>query len=71
MNSVKSGLQGEQFMPKLPKPKPEPSTKKRISYSKNLEEIEVVQSYLFDENHITPSEVGEKCFDVILREAHQ
>ena len=71
LNSVKSGLQGEQFMPKLPKPKPEPSTKKRISYSKNLEEIEIVQSYLFDENHITPSEVGEECFDMIFREAQQ
>ena len=71
LNSVKSGLQGEQFMPKLPMPKPEPSTKKRISYSKNLEEIEIVQSYLFDENHITPSEVGEECFDMILREAQQ
>lgn len=71
LNSVRSGLQGEQFMPKLPEPKPESSTKKRISYSKNLEEIETVQSYLFDENHITPSEVGEKCFDVILREAQQ
>ena len=71
LNPIRSGLKGNQFMPKLPKPKPEPSTKKRISYSKNLEEIEIVQSYLFDENQITPSEIGEKCFDTILREAQQ
>lgn len=70
-NPVTSGLKGDQFKPKLPKPKPEPSTKKRISYSKNLEDIEIVQSYLFDENQITPSKVGEECFDTILREAQQ
>ena len=71
LNPVHSGLKGDQFKPKLPSPKPEPVTEKRISYIKDLEEIEIVQSYLFDENNITPSEVGEKCFDVILREAQQ
>ena len=71
LNSVRSGLQGKQFMPKLPMPQSKPSTKKRISYSKDLEEIKIVQNYLFDENQIIPSKVGEKCFDLILREAQE
>ena len=33
-------------MPKLPRPKPDPSSKKRISYSKDLEEVQIVQDYL-------------------------
>ena len=71
LNPVRSGLRGMQFMPKLPMPKPEPSSKKQISYSRDLEEIQLVQDYLFEENSITPSQVGERCFDEILREAQQ
>ena len=71
LNSVKSGLRGRRFMPKLPMPEPEPSSKKRISFSKDLEEIQIVQDYLFEENSVTPSQVGEKCFDQMLREAQQ
>ena len=71
LNPVTSRLKGVQFMPKLPRPRPEPTSRKRISYSKDLEEIQVVQNYLFDENSVTPSQVGEKCFDQMLREAQQ
>ena len=69
LNSVRSGLRGKQFMPKLPMPKPEPSSKKRISYTKDLEEIETVKEYLLGEQEGSPSRVGEECFDVILEEA--
>ena len=71
LNSVKSGLRGRQFMPKLPKPKPEPSSKRRISYSKDVEDIETVKEYLFGEQEVSPSRVGEECFDQMLREAQQ
>ncbi len=71
LNPVRLGLKGEQFMPKLPMPKPEPSTKKRISYSKNLEDIETVQNYLSLEEDAKPSQVGETCFDQMLSEAQQ
>jgi hypothetical protein len=56
-------------MPKLPRPKPEPSSKRRISYTKELEEIETVKEYLLGEQEGGPSRVGEECFDVILEEA--
>ena len=74
LNPVRSGLKGEQFKPKLPLPKmQEESTKKRISYSKELEDIQAVENYLFTGNgrRISPSKVGEECFDQILQEAQQ
>lgn len=69
LNSVRSGLRGKQFMPKLPRPKPEPSSKRRISYTRELEEIETVKEYLLGEQEGSPSRVGEECFDMILEEA--
>ena len=70
MNPVrKFGLKGKQFNPNLPLPKPNEST--RISYSKNLDEIQTVQRYLFEEKEVKPSVVGEKCFDLILEDAQQ
>ena len=71
LNSVRSGLQGKQFKPKLPLPEPESSSKKTISYSKDLDEIQIVQKYLFGEDEVRPSQVGEECFDQMLREAQQ
>ena len=71
LNPVRSGLRGKQFKPKLPLPKPEPSSKRRISYSKDLDDIETVQNYLFGDEEVKPSLVGEECFDQILKEAKQ
>lgn len=71
LNAVRSGLRGEQFMPKLPQPKPEPSTKKRIAYTKDSDEIQVVQDYLFRGKEVKPAQVGEECFDQMLKEAQQ
>ena len=71
LNSVRSGLKGEQFKPKLPLPKPEPSSVKQISYIKDLDDIQTVQDYLFGEKEVRPSKVGEECFDQILKEAQR
>ena len=71
LNPVKLGLRGMRFMPKLPMPEPEPSSKKRISYSKDVEDIETVKEYLLGEQDVRPSRVGEECFDRMLREARQ
>ena len=69
MNPVKSGLKGEQFKCPLPRPKPKETTKRRISYNKELYEIQTVQNHLFGQKKVTPTQVGEKCFDMILEEA--
>ena len=71
MNPVKSGLKGEQFKRKLPRPKPAESTKRQISYSKELDDIQTVKSYLFNGKEVSPSKVGEECFDQMLKEAQQ
>lgn len=68
MNPVKSGLKGEQFKRTLPRPKPKESTKRRIVYSKKLNDIQRVQMHLFGEEEVKPSKVGEECFDMILEE---
>ena len=72
LNSVRSGLSGSQFKPKLPLPRQQAeSTEKRISYSKESDDIQTVQNYLFEEEKVRPSKVGEECFDQILKEAQQ
>ena len=68
---VHAGLQGEQFKPKLPEPKPVPSSKEQISYSKDIDDIQAVRAYLFGDKIVTPSRVGEKCFDMMMEEAQQ
>ena len=52
------GLDGKQFNSKPPLPKPKEST--RISYRKNVDDIQTVQRYLFEEEEVKPSEVGER-----------
>ena len=74
LNSVRSGLRGEQFMPTLPEPEQAESvesTEKQISYRKDSDDIQTVQKYLFGDRKVRPSEVGEECFDLILEEAQQ
>ena len=69
LNPVKSGLTGQRFMPELPMPDPQKPTTGRISYSKDLGDIQKVQKFLFGDEEKQPSEVGEACFDEILEES--
>lgn len=69
MNEVRTGLKGEQYKPNLPMPEQEPTSLKRISYSKKKVDIETIQSYLFGKKEMSASRVGEECFDLILKEA--
>lgn len=71
LNPVRMGLRGRRFNPNLPSPKPKKSTKRRISYSRELDDIQTVQSHLFNDKEVSPSKVGEECFDIILEEAQQ
>lgn len=68
-NSTKRAVQGgEQYKPPLPMPKQLASNKRRVSFIKNKEEIQLVAEY-FDCPEADASEVGEKCFDLVLSEA--
>jgi len=53
-------------MPKKLEPR-----KRRISFVKGVQEIKTVGEYLFGEPDSDPSQVGEQCFDLILREARK
>ena len=71
LNPVRSGLRGNQFKPKLPLPELKEPTTKLISYRKHSDDIQTVQSYFFDDKEVSPSKVGEECFDQMLKEAQQ
>jgi len=38
---------------------------------KDVKEIESVAEHLFDDKDADPSSVGERCFDLILKEARR
>lgn len=62
---------GEQYKPELPMPKkPEPRTR-RISFSKDVDDVKRVAEYLFEDADKDASVVGEECFDLILKDAKQ
>jgi hypothetical protein len=63
--------QGEQYKPNLPMPLRMEPYKRRISFAKQVDEIRAVAEYLFKDPDEQPSKVGEKCFDLILREARR
>lgn len=62
---------GEQYKPELPLPKKLESRKKRISFVRNAEEVSVVAEYLFKVPDVEASLVGEKCFDLVLKESRR
>lgn len=65
---VRSIGKGQQFKPKLQIPKIDNRSRK-IQYVRELEEIRKISSFLYDHSDMKPSEVGEACFDLILRDA--
>ena len=60
------------YNPNLPKPEND-KPYRRISFSRSSEEIEDIIEYWYDdrEHSMTPSQVGEKCFEQILDEARR
>lgn len=68
-SKVTKGAGGKQFKPKLPLPKKEEPNSRRLTFTRDIEEIQVVKEYLFGDKPATPAEVGDKCFDEILKEA--
>lgn len=63
-------IPGEQYRPNLPKPDVPESTKRRISFLKEITKIKKVAIY-FGDSSLDPSDVGEKCFDLVYEEANK
>lgn len=62
---------GQQYKPSLPLPASVQSSTRRISFTKTVGEVRQVGDHLFDDPEHDPSAIGEKCFDIILREARK
>ena len=58
-----------QYRPPLPKPERRNPRSRRISFTKEVDEVAMVAEHLFGDPRTRPSEVGEKCFDILLQEA--
>jgi hypothetical protein len=61
------------YLPSLPTPEPQNGevSKKNIRFSRPEKEIKIVAEYLFEDSDREPSEVGNECFEKVLREAMQ
>jgi len=70
-STTKTVPKGDQYKPELPLPKKLEARKRRISFVKDVEEVESVAVHLFDDKDADPSSVGERCFDLILRESRR
>ena len=65
---VRSGLKGKQYKPKLPQPSAKVSSI-RVSFTREREDVEQVSRFLFGEEGIKPSEIGNAAFDRVLSES--
>lgn len=61
---------GKQYNKPLPKPK-QIINDVRISYIKKKKDVRKLAEYLFNIEDVKPSEVGEKCFDIMLKEVEK
>jgi hypothetical protein len=62
---------GKQYTPVLPlPPKLDPQTR-RVSFTKQIREIRIVAAHLLGDRDADPSEVGERCFDLVLERASE
>jgi hypothetical protein len=62
---------GEQFRPSLPMPKEVEPHRRRISFVRDIKDIKTVAQYLYNDETVDATTVGEKCFDLTLREAEK
>lgn len=67
----KSVPRGEQYRPLLPVPARVPSSKRKISFTKDAGDVRDVAEFLFEDPEHDASAVGAKCFDVMLEEARK
>lgn len=64
--TVRKDVGGLVYRPNLPAPSKEVSVK-RIQFTRKVSEIKAISQYFFDDQERSASEVGERCFDDILK----
>ena len=60
-----------QYRPDLPSPKRNDPRRRRISYMKEIEKVELVSDYLAGHPDVRPTAVGEACFEIIYDRASE
>jgi hypothetical protein len=68
MNPTRGILPGKQYVPTLPRPHAQASDV-RISFKKPAREVRRVSKHLFGTPDRKPADVGEECFDLLLKES--
>ena len=69
-NQVSRSIPGaSQYKPPLPTPRNIDPKRRRISFLKEVDEVVVLAEHLFGDPKASPSDVGAKCFDILLQEA--
>lgn len=66
---VKNRTNEQKYSPALPVPAGTPSKIRKIVFSRDVEDIELVATYLGLSEDSTPNQVGEHCFDFVYRES--
>lgn len=66
-SAVRGMPEARKYKPTLPSPGSRSA--RRISFVRELAEIESVSLFLFDEKGVEPKDVGNACFDKVLKEA--
>jgi hypothetical protein len=69
--NVRNRSTERKYVPNLPKPIFKKKDNHIIRFSKLKEEIEIASEFLFEDENISASKVGEACFDYILRIAQE
>ncbi len=68
---TRSVPKGYQYKPTLPYPKQLMPNRRRISFVRHADDVKIVAEFLLGDVNADASEVGERCFDTILKEAKQ
>jgi hypothetical protein len=71
LSSVSKPIAGKQLKPILPSPPKKEPEEVKISFKRKMVEVKKVSSYFFSREDAKPSEVGERCFVEILKEARR
>lgn len=65
---VKKEIGGRKFIPNLPMPRTE-NPNSQVRFYKPVKEIKIVAEYLFDDSTKSASDVGNGCFEYVLKKA--
>ena len=69
-STVRRSIGGQVYKPKLPLPK-DTDPLRQIKFSRRHSEIKLVAEFIFDDQTQPPTEVGQYCFDDMLKKAKQ